>query len=82
MVETTAKLLVYHVHEGPEYWTEEGDDYWAVKASVSADGGASLVYMLFNFDDEELAEKFKKQVNNSMEPIEIGDEEQDEPSEV
>ena len=77
MVENTDKLLVYVVTDDPEYWVaDNGYDMWSITCTVSEDDGETCGPMVFNFNDEEQCLMFTRQVNNSMEPIEIGEEDE------
>jgi len=68
-------LKVYFVTEGPVcILTDTYQEVWKVQAKVSNDD-VTVHDMVFTFRTEEHALKFKRDVNYSMEPIDIGKEE-------
>ncbi len=69
-------LLVYFVTEGPvSNLTPQGDRVYQVEARVSGDDGKTVEPMVFTFETEEHAIKFKREVNYKMEPTRLGEEE-------
>lgn len=69
-------ILVYFVTKGP-VWNCHSNvtTVWQVEAQVSADDGETVRSMVFTFDTEEHALKFKRDVNHTMEPTRLGEEE-------
>ena len=76
MTEDIKGFLVYFVTKGPHSLiTQNGDWVYQVQAQVSADDGETCESMVFTFDTEEHALKFKNDVNSKMEPTRLGEEE-------
>jgi len=69
-------LLIYFVTDGPvPMYTSEGREVWQVQAQVSDDNGKTCEPMVFTFDTEEHAIKFKRDINYKMEPTKLGEKE-------
>lgn len=69
-------LIVYFVTKGPVWGIDLlCDDVWQVEAQVSEDGGKTVRSMVFTFEEEEHALEFKRDVNYTMEPTVLGEEE-------
>ena len=76
MTEDIKGFLVYFVTKGPVWGSDlYNNDVWQVQAQVSADDGETVRSMVFTFDSEENAIKFKRDVNTKMEPTVLGEEE-------
>ncbi len=74
MTEDINGFLVYFVVEGPVLGINS-DGVWQCEAKVSPDGGKTVRSMVFMFDSYDSALKFKNDVNNQMEPMVLGEEE-------
>lgn len=69
-------ILVYFVTDGPILFiTAGGVGVWQVQAQVSGDSGRTVGPMVFTFELEEQALKFKRDVNYQMEPTVLGGKE-------
>lgn len=69
-------MIIYFVTFGPVWvYTDDNRDVWQVKAQVSSDDGKTVRSMVFTFNTEEHAIKFKRDVNFTMEPTVLGEEE-------
>ena len=76
MTEDIKGLLVYFITKGPVWGSDLYDnDVWQVQAQVSPDDGETVRSMVFTFDSEDHAIKFKRDVNSKMEPTVLGEEE-------
>jgi len=70
--------LVYFVTHGPQpAYTQEGKQLWQVQAKASTDG-KTVEDVVLTFDTQENALRFKRDVNYTMEPTKLWDEEEDE----
>lgn len=69
-------LIVYFVTHGPSrFVTENGNVIYTNKAIASIDKGETCGPMVFNFEEEEQAIQFKRDVNYTMELTILGEEE-------
>ena len=68
-------MLVYFVTDGPAWGlTDLYDEVWQVLAIVSEDGGKTVTRSTFSFATEEHAIEFKRDINFTLEPTKIGED--------
>lgn len=74
----TENLLIYFVTEGPiSDFCPDGTEVWYVEARVSEDGGETVRSVMLTFETEEDAIQFKHEVNSEMEPLKLGEDDED-----